>query len=82
MPPRESHNNREERFICAAKSIKESIIRNRDVSENGLACPVLVEGIKDVKSLREIGFVGQIETINRGWDRSRMIAYLYEKYGS
>jgi 5S rRNA maturation endonuclease (ribonuclease M5) len=82
MPPREPHNNREERFICAAKSIKESIIRNRDVSENGLACPVLVEGIKDVKSLREIGFVGQIETINRGWDRSRMIAYLYEKYGS
>ena len=80
MPPRESHNNREERFICAAKSIKESIIRNRDVSENGLAWPVLVEGIKDVKSLREIGFVGQIETINRGWDRSRMIAYLSTFY--
>jgi 5S rRNA maturation endonuclease (ribonuclease M5) len=72
----------EERIISAAKSIKESIIRNRDLSENGFSCPILVEGIKDVKSLREIGFIGQIETINRGWDRSRMIAYLYEKYGS
>ena len=72
----------EERIISAAKSIKESIIRNRDLSENGFSCPILVEGIKDVKSLREIGFIGQIEIINRGWDRSRMIAYLYEKYGS
>ena len=82
MPSKEPLNIREERFIYVAKCIKETIIRNRDVSEEDLACPILVEGINDVKSLREIGFIGKIETINRGWDRSRMIAYLYEKYGS
>ena len=82
MPSKEPLNIREERFIYVAKCIKETIIRNRDVSEDDLACPILVEGINDVKSLREIGFIGKIETINRGWDRSRMIAYLYEKYGS
>jgi len=27
-------------------------------------------------------FTGIIETINKGWDRSRIIAYFYEKYGS
>ncbi len=82
MPTKEFPKTDEERFIIAAKSIKESIIRNSDIDNGGFNCPVLVEGIKDVKTLREIGFSGTIETINRGWDRSRMIAYLYEKYGS
>ena len=82
MPTKEFPNTHEERFIIAAKSIQESIIRNRNISHGGYNCPLLVEGIKDVKCLRKIGFSGIIETINRGWDRSRMIAYLYEKYGS
>ena len=82
MSTKEFPNTNEERFIIAAKSIQESIIRNRDLTHEGFNCPLLVEGIKDVKCLRKIGFSGIIETINRGWDRSRMIAYLYEKYGS
>ena len=82
MPTKEFPNTHEERFIIAAKSIQESIIRNRNINHGGSNCPLLVEGIKDVKCHRKIGFSGIIETINRGWDRSRMIAYLYEKYGS
>ena len=82
MSTKEFPNTAEERFIIAAKAIKESIIRNREIERGGSDCPVLVEGIKDVKCLRELGFSGRIETINRGWDQSRMIAYLYEEFGS
>ena len=73
---------RDERFFLAAKAIKESIIRNLPIEEGGYNCPILVEGINVVKSLRVLGFSGTIETVNRGWDRPRMIAYLYETYGS
>ncbi len=73
---------REEKFFLAAKAIKESIIRNQSVEDGGSNCPIIVEGINDIKSLRILGFTGIIETINKGWDRSRIIAYFYEKYGS
>jgi len=73
---------REERFFLAARAIKESIIRNLPVDEGGSNCPILVEGINDVKCLRVLGFSGIIETVNKGWDRPRMITYLYETYGS
>ena len=73
---------REERFFLAARAIKESIIRNLPIDEGGSNCPILVEGINDVKCLRVLGFSGIIETVNKGWDRPRMIAYLYETYGS
>ena len=73
---------REEKFFLAAKAIKESIIRNQSVEDGGSNCPIIVEGINDIKCLRILGFTGIIETINRGWDRSRIIAYFYEKYGS
>ena len=73
---------REERFFLAARAIKESIIRNLPIDEGGSDCPILVEGINDVKCLRVLGFSGIIETVNKGWDRPRMIAYLYETYGS
>nr|AIF16421.1 hypothetical protein [uncultured marine group II/III euryarchaeote KM3_74_C08] len=43
---------------------------------------MLVEGAKDVTALRALGFSGVIETVNRGWDRSRLVAYLYDKYGT
>jgi 5S rRNA maturation endonuclease (ribonuclease M5) len=82
MSQKESSDSRRERFIISVKSIQESIIRNRGFEQDGFNCPILVEGLKDVASLRELGFSGTIETINRGWDRSRMIAYLYEAYGS
>ncbi len=73
---------REEKFFLAAKAIKESIIRNQSIEDGGSNCPIIVEGINDIKSLRILGFTGIIETINKGWDRSRIIAYFYEKYGS
>ena len=73
---------REEKFFLAAKAIKESIIRNQSIDDGGSNCPIIVEGINDIKCLRILGFTGIIETINKGWDRSRIIAYFYEKYGS
>ena len=73
---------REERFHLVAKAIKESINRNLPIEEGGFNCPILVEGINDVKCLRLLGFLGIIETVNKGWDRPRMIAYLHETYGS
>jgi 5S rRNA maturation endonuclease (ribonuclease M5) len=82
MPTKEFSNIHEERFLIAAIAIHESILRNRKMDNGGFNCPILVEGIKDVKCLRDLGFSGIIETINRGWDRSRMIAYLYEEYGA
>jgi len=72
----------EEKFFLAAKAIKESIIRNQSIEDGGSNCPIIVEGINDIKCLRILGFTGIIETINKGWDRSRIIAYFYEKYGS
>ncbi len=82
MKRRKNLSMREEKFFLAAKAIKESIIRNQSVEDGGSNCPIIVEGINDIKSLRILGFTGIIETINKGWDRSRIIAYFYEKYGS
>ena len=82
MKRRKNLSMREEKFFFAAKAIKESIIRNQSVEDGGSNCPIIVEGINDIKCLRILGFTGIIETINKGWDRSRIIAYFYEKYGS
>ena len=82
MKRRKNLSMREEKFFLAAKAIKESIIRNQSIEDGGSNCPIIVEGINDIKSLRILGFTGIIETINKGWDRSRIIAYFYEKYGS
>ncbi len=82
MKRRKNLSMREEKFFLAAKAIKESIIRNQSIEDGGSNCPIIVEGINDIKCLRILGFTGIIETINKGWDRSRIIAYFYEKYGS
>ena len=82
MKRRKNLSIREERFFLAAKAVKESIIRNQSIEDGGSNCPIIVEGINDIKCLRILGFTGIIETINKGWDRSRIIAYFYEKYGS
>ena len=82
MKRRKNPSMREEKFFLAAKAIKESIIRNQSIEDGGSNCPIIVEGINDIKCLRILGFTGIIETINKGWDRSRIIAYFYEKYGS
>jgi len=82
MKRRKNLSMREEKFFLAAKAIKESIIRNQSIEDGGSNCPIIVEGINDIKCLRILGFTGIIETINKGWDRSRIIAYFYETYGS
>ena len=82
MKRRKNLSTKEEKFFLAAKAIKESIIRNQSIEDGGSNCPIIVEGINDIKCLRILGFTGIIETINKGWDRSRIIAYFYEKYGS
>ncbi|MBT4058915.1 MAG: hypothetical protein HOE69_01225 [Euryarchaeota archaeon] len=72
---------RDERFERAGRALAMARIRNREISLGGSDCPILVEGKKDVIALRKLGFSGQIEKINRGWDRNRLVAYLFETYG-
>ena len=43
---------------------------------------MLVEGTRDERTLRALGFTGPIEKVNRGWDRPRLIAYLHSEYCS
>tara|TARA_B100001750_G_C15256496_1_gene470472 strand:- start:75 stop:587 length:513 start_codon:yes stop_codon:yes gene_type:complete len=73
--------DREIRFRTAAKAIAASIKRNRP-GEGKPDCPILVEGIRDEKALRKLGFTGVVECVNRGWDRSRLVAYLHDTYGT
>lgn len=68
------------RFENASSAIAKAIIRNRTTDQGGSAIPVLVEGIRDEKTLRVLGFTGPIEKVNRGWDRSRLVAYLHSEY--
>lgn len=74
--------DREFRFNLAARAFAESQLRNRMPSEGGSGCPILVEGKRDKAALRALGFEGPIELINRGWDRSRLVAYFYDTYGT
>ena len=64
----------EARFNLAARSFAESQLRNRLPSDGGAGCPIVVEGKRDKEALRALGFEGPIELINRGWDRSRLVA--------
>ena len=65
----------------AARAICASIVRNMPLEQGGCEVPVLVEGMKDERALRALGFKGTIEKINKGWDTSRLVAYLHSKYG-
>ena len=38
--------------------------------------------MRDEKALRALGFTGLVERVNRGWDRSRLVAYLHDTYGT
>jgi 5S rRNA maturation endonuclease (ribonuclease M5) len=75
-------SNRAIRFEKAARVISQSILRNRPINKGGSNCPILVEGIKDERALKALGFSGIIEKLNRGFNRSKLIAYLYETYGT
>jgi len=66
-----------ERFQSAGKALGEARYRNR---EEGFA--IVVEGPRDKAALLQLGFVGPIEVVNRGWGMDRLAAYLYETYGT
>ena len=74
-------STREARFEIAGMALAEARIRNLPLDKDGFACPIVIEGNKDVIALRKLGFSGPIEKFNRGWDRSRLVAYLFETYG-
>ena len=77
-----SPTSKETRFKIAGRALAAARSRNRKVESGGSGCPILVEGRKDIQALRQLGFSGPIELVNRGWDRSRLVAYLFETYGS
>ena len=74
-------HDRVSRFQKASKVIQISIRRNAPIEMGGCNCPVVVEGINDVRTLRELGFVGLVEKVNRGWPISKLVAYLHSTYG-
>ena len=74
--------DREVRFKVAGRALGEARQRNRPVSGGGAGCPVLIEGKKDEAALRRLGFTGPVERVNRGWDRERLVAHLFETYGT
>ena len=72
--------DRQVRFEKAAKAIATAIVRNRPIDSGGFGCPIVVEGIRDEQAIRALGFTGVVEKVNRGWDRSRLIAHLHSSY--
>ena len=76
----EGPSDRVARFEKASIAIAKAIIRNRASEQGGSGVPVVVEGNRDVDTLRALGFTGPIEKVNRGWDRSRLVAYLHSEY--
>ena len=70
------------RFDRAARAFADCQRRNRNPIDGGAGCPIIVEGLRDEAALRALGFEGPVERMNRGWDRSRLVAYLYDKYGT
>lgn len=81
-PRKDGPSNRDARYTMAGRALGEARLRNRPPEEGGCGCPILVEGRRDKITLENMGFTGPIELVNRGWDQSKLIAYLYEKYGN
>ena len=69
--------NYELRFGNAGQSLGEARRRNRQHN-----WPIVVEGLRDKRALESLNFVGPIEVLNRGWNLERVVAYLYETYGT
>lgn len=66
-----------ERFQRAGKAL--GVARQRNCDE-GFA--IIIEGPRDKKALKRLGFTGPLEVVNRGWGMDRLIAHLYETYGT
>ena len=69
--------NAAQRFALAGVALGEARKKNRE--ENW---PLVVEGKRDRFALEALGFTGPVEVLNRGWEVSRLVAYLYDKYGT
>ena len=69
--------NYELRFTNAGQTLGEARRRNRLHN-----WPIIVEGPRDKRALESLEFVGPIEVLNRGWNLERVVAHLYETYGT
>ena len=72
---------REESLMSSARALARARSRNRNPIQGGSGCPIIVEGRRDLETLRALGFDGPIELVNRGWSQSRLIAHLHDRYG-
>ena len=66
--------NREKRFEIAAQSLAAA----REENRNGSV--ILVEGKRDVHALKQLGFTGSIEQLNRGWSVDRFVVWIVENF--
>lgn len=66
----------EERWRRASLLLAQARQRNREV-----AVVILVEGRKDRDALEQLGFVGPIEVLNRGWSVDDVLVDMVERYG-
>ncbi|MBQ71241.1 MAG: hypothetical protein CMA65_07145 [Euryarchaeota archaeon] len=69
-------SNAEQRWWDAARALAEARGRNRTRN-----CAVLVEGLRDRRALKRLGFTGPIELLNRGWSVDDVLVYLVDTYG-
>ena len=68
--------NREQGYALAHRALESCI------EENAEGTVILVEGKRDEAALRELGFTGPIEKLNRGWPIDRVVTYITEEYGA
>ena len=66
--------NREKRFEIAAQSLAAA----REENRNGRV--ILVEGKRDVRAMKQLGFTGPIEQLNRGWPVDRFVVWIVESF--
>ena len=69
--------NYELRFSNAGQAIGEARRKNRLYN-----WPIIVEGPRDKRALLALCFTGPVEVLNRGWTIERVVAHLYETYGT
>ena len=69
--------NYELRFSNAGQAIGEARRKNRLFN-----WPIIIEGPRDKRALLALGFTGPLEVLNRGWTIERVVAHLYETYGT
>ena len=66
--------NRKKRFEIAAVVLADARKENRD------GRVILVEGKRDVRALKNLGFTGEIVQLNRGWPVDKVVVWMFEKY--